>query len=143
MDLLIFNEHQLEACAYIFEIANGNTFEDFRIEVIATSQLPATNPDDLAEQIINGIESGSYITESSRGSAYWALSKRFDAELIPLFRKWLRNELKLENEGGLFQLMIALNNLDEPVFHKERSGFSSFEIELNYRDARYYLSNSD
>ncbi|MEM7187827.1 MAG: hypothetical protein AAF466_14350 [Bacteroidota bacterium] len=139
MKLLPLSNLQLEASAYVFEMANGNDLQDFRREVVTTSQLPDINPDQLAQHIVHGIEVDDYMDPNTRGTAYWALSKRFDTTLIPLFRKWLKKELELQNFGGMFQLMIALSNVDEPIFDSQRTGYASFEQDLNERDAHAYL----
>ncbi len=78
-----------------------------------------------------------------RSAAYWALSKRHDGSLLAHFRSWLGHELGQEEPNGLFQLMIALDNLNEPVFAGDRTGYAYHEIELNRRDAKRYLTSFD
>ena len=136
------NDHQLEACAYIFEIDLGNDQEDFRQDIIESSGISNYSPNELEKSILQELENGSYSDDDLRTSAYWALSKRFNRSLIPLFIKYLRFELTNQNTGPLFQLMIALNNMEEPVFSPSRTGFASFETELNMRDAELYLKEN-
>lgn len=44
------------------------------------------------------------------------------------------------NPNAVYQLLIALGNMGEPVFNKDREGGSAiYETELNLKDAREYL----
>ena len=132
---------QFEASAYIFEKANGNKKSEYEEKVIAESGLNNLKPIELENQIIKGIDSGLYSDTKERISAYWSLSKIHKNELIPNFRKWLKIELENENSDTVYQLMIALGNLEEPIFNLDRNGSSAFnETELNLRDAREYLN---
>ena len=49
--------------------------------------------------------------------------------------------MELENENGIavFQILIGLDRLDEPVFDKSRTGQAVDETELNIKDAKQYL----
>ena len=132
---------QFEASAYIFEKANGNKKSEYEEKIIAESGLNNLKPIELKNQIIKGINSGLYSDSKERISAYWSLSKIHKTELIPNFRKWLKTELENENSDTVYQLMIALGNLEEPIFNIDRNGSSAFnETELNLRDAREYLN---
>jgi len=131
---------QIEAATYIFEKDYGNKHSEFLEKIIKESGLSGLNISDLEKIILDGINSGLYKDNQSRTSAYWALSKRFNAVLIPSFKKWLKIETENGDTGSLFQIMIALNNLEEPVFHKDRSSYAFDEIELNLRDAEIYLN---
>jgi hypothetical protein len=132
---------QFEASAYIFEKANGNKKSEYEEKVIAESGLNNLKPIELENQIIKGIDSGLYSDSKERISAYWSLSKIHKNELIPNFRKWLKTELENENSDTVYQLMIALGNLEEPIFNLDRNGSSAFnETELNLRDAKEYLN---
>jgi hypothetical protein len=136
------NDHQLEACAYIFEIDLGNDRLNFRQDIIESSGISNYSPNELEKSILQGLENGSFSDDDLRTSAYWALSKRFNRKLIPLFRKYLKYEMELKNTGPLFQLMVALNNIEEPVFSASRTGFAHFETELNLKDAELYLDEN-
>ena len=48
----------------------------------------------------------------------------------------------MENENGIavFQILIGLDRLDEPVFNEKRTGQAVNETELNLRDAKKYLN---
>lgn len=60
--------------------------------------------------------------------------------MIPNFKKWLKIELENENSDTVYQLMIALGDLEKPIFNSDRNGSSAFnETELNLRDANKYL----
>jgi len=131
---------QFEASAYIFERANGNKKSEYEEKVIAESGLNNLKPIELETQIVNGIDNGLYSDSKERISAYWSLSKIHKTELIPNFKKWLKIELEKENVDTVYQLMIALGNLEESIFNIDRNGSSAFnETELNLRDARKYL----
>ena len=135
---------QFEASAYIFERANGNKKSEYEEKVIAESGLDNLKPIEIENQIINGIDSGFYSDSKERISAYWSLSKIHKTELIPNFKKWLKVELENENAHPVYQLMIALGNLEEPIFSIDRNGSSAFnETELNLRDARKYLETNE
>ena len=78
--------------------------------------------------------------EGSRAVAYWALSKRYDKALIPDFKNWLKIELASKDKTAVYQILIALDNVDEPVFGKDRDGgYAAHETTLNIRDAENYL----
>jgi hypothetical protein len=133
---------QLEASAYVFEKSNGNKKSEYEEKVIAESGLNNLKPIELETQIINGINNGLYSDSKERISAYWALSKIHKIELIPNFKKWLKTELEQKNTDTVYQLMIALGNLEEPIFNTDRNGSSAFnETEMNLRDATAYLKN--
>lgn len=133
---------QLEAAAYIFEKDNGNKHPDLLEKIILESGLSNLNISDLEKIILDGLNSGIYKDDELRVSAYWALTKRFNPKFIPSFKKWLKKEFDNKNTKLLFQIMIALDNLDVQIFHIERTGFAVDEIELNLRDAKKYLCMS-
>lgn len=134
------SKKQLEACAYIFEKEHGTILDAYQNNVVASASLVDFDSSALETLIVNTLNESVYDMES-RGSAYFALSKRFNHLLIPSFRKWLQDEIQQDNKEVIFQLMIALDNLEEPVFHPDRSGYASFELELNIRDAKTYLNS--
>lgn len=134
---------QLEAAAYIFEKVNGNSHSDLENRIIAESNLTRYNPPELERIIVEGLENGIYDGLADRISAYWALGKRFNRDLIPYFKKWLQKESDLNEQQAVYQLLIALGNMGEPVFDSDRNGSSaSWETELNMRDAKKYLNKN-
>lgn len=134
---------QLEEAAYIFEKVNGNSHSDFENRIIAESNLTRFNPPELERIIFEGLENGIYDGLADRISAYWALGKRFNRDLIPYFKKWLQKESDLNDQQAVYQLLIALGNMGEPVFNSDREGGSaSWETELNMRDAKKYLKKN-
>lgn len=134
---------QFEASAYIFEKANGNKKSEYEEKAIAESGLTDLNPIELEIKIVNGLNDGLYSDSKERISAYWSLSKIHKTELIPDFKKWLKLELEQNDAYTVYQLMIALGNLEEPVFNIELDGSSAFnETEFNLRDARKYLETN-
>ena len=90
--------------------------------------------------IIEGLHENAYKIEKTRTSAYWALSERNNSNLIPHFKVWLQKEIDAKKNTAAFQLMIALHQLKEPIFHPDRENTSVDEVELNLRDATAYLS---
>jgi hypothetical protein len=53
-----------------------------------------------------------------------------------------QEEYERQDSAPVYQLMIALDNLGENIFNKDRKGgSSSFEIDLNMRDAKKYLES--
>jgi len=62
-----------------------------------------------------------------------------DRELLPFFREQLGIEMQRDLEAT-YQIMIALDNLDEPIFSAERNGsYSILDHELNRQDAEFYF----
>jgi hypothetical protein len=137
-ELKLTNEQFTEA-AFIFEKANGNSHSNFENEIIAESELTKFEPTELEKIIVDGLNAGIYKNQDERVSAYWSLSKICNRNLIPDFKKWLNYELESENGTAIFQILVALDRLEEPAFHKKRNGRGFDEIELNIRDAKKYL----
>ena len=131
---------QFDAISYIFETANGNNLGDYENGIIRASKLKEVPPEALVDAILECFQDAIPSDISYRISAYWALSKRFDKTLIPFFQDQLEFELTIEGVPAVFQLLIALDNLTEPVFNKDREGsYAGMDIELNIRDAISYL----
>ncbi len=133
------NEQFTEA-AFIFEKANGNLHSEYERKIIAESELIKFQPIELERIIVNGLNSGIYKNEGERVSGYWSLSKIGNRNLISEYRKWLRTELENENGIAVFQILIGLDRLDEPVFNENRTGQDVNETELNLLDAKEYLN---
>lgn len=134
------NLDQFEACAYLFEQEHGRELHESESERLRHTQLPSDNTKELEEIITSGLDHNLYGNIEERASAYWSLTKRHNSNLIPHFTTWLKNEFEEENHGPVYQLLIALGNLDVEVFGKDREGSTAgFEIELNMRDAEDYL----
>ncbi|MDH4058402.1 MAG: hypothetical protein OEU76_06535 [Cyclobacteriaceae bacterium] len=139
-----FTKIQFEAAAYIFEKTHGNKKGDYEEKIISKSGLSGYPLLELEQKIVDGLNSQNYETSKERTAGYWALSKRFNKLLTKNFKNWLRKELELNEPFAVYQLMIALENLDEPVFNPNRQGSSaSDEIEKNMSDARVYLKSAD
>ena len=130
---------QFTEVAFIFEKENGNSHSEFEKEIIAESKLTEYNPTELEKIIVDGLNSGIYKNEDERISGYWSLSKIRNRNLIAEYKKWLRTELENENGIAVFQILIGLDQLDEPVFNENRTGQGVDETELNIRDAKQYL----
>ncbi|WP_322549151.1 hypothetical protein [Flavobacterium psychraquaticum] len=130
---------QFTEVGIIFEKENGNVHSDFEKNIIAESVLTKYKPTELEKIIIFGLNSGIYENEDERVSAYWSLSKIGNRNLIANFKKWLLTELENEKGLAIFQILIALDRLDEPAFNKNRTGRAFDETELNIRDAKNYM----
>ena len=130
---------QFTEVAFIFEKENGNSHSNFEKGIIAESKLTEFKTSELEQIIVDGLNSGIYKTEEERVSGYWSLSKIGNRNLITDFKKWLLTELENENGIAVFQILFALDRLDEPVFNKNRTGQGVDETELNVRDAKQYL----
>lgn len=136
-------DEQFEALAYIFERENGNKKSDYENKVIAESGLSNFEPELLERSVVDGLNNGIYDSSTDRISAYWVLGKRFNRNLIPSFKKWLQKEFDLNDPLAVYQLLISLGNMEEPVFNPDRDGSSAyFETELNMRDAKDYLNKN-
>ena len=86
-----------------------------------------------------GIEDDSSAEGKYRRQAYWALGKRRDKNLISFLRERLRIEMSRDPDAT-YQILIALDDLQEPVFSERREGhYSVLDEELNLDDARAYL----
>lgn len=137
----ILTDLQLEAAGYRFERSLGRALDEREARIVRSVELPAEDIAELAQVLVRFLESDPASVES-RIRAYWALSKLFDRALLPRFRSWLRRELRRSSDA-LFQVMIALDNLGEPVFPPERTGVAAFEKARNMRDAARYLDVSE
>ena len=133
---------QFTEVAFIFEKENGNSHSDFEKQIIAESKLTEIKSSELEKTIVDGLDSGIYKKEDERVSGYWALSKIGNRNLIADFKKWLLTELNDENGIAVFQLLVALDQLEEPVFNENRNGRGANETELNIKDAKHYLNKN-
>lgn len=124
--------------ALIFEQANGNRLDENDVLLIEKSTLSNCSAEYLEAALVESLNAGR--PTSYRASVYWALGKRFNRELIPDFKKWMAQELQNQEFGAVYQLLIALDNLEEPVFGNDRNGsYSAMDTKLNVRDAKIYL----
>lgn len=136
--MTLTNEQFTEA-GFIFEKENGSHHSDYEKDIIAESELTKFKPTELEQFIVDGLNSGIYKNEDKRVSAYWSLSKIGNRKLISQYKNWLRTELENGNPIAVFQILVGLDRLDEPAFHKKRTGRAVDETELNFRDAKNYL----
>jgi hypothetical protein len=128
------------AIAFLFARANGNKLGEYEQGELEKCGLSKADPDQLAEQLLQAIEDDDSCDATLRGASYSALGKRFDKSLLPFFRRSLRRELARDMHA-IYQIMIALDNLNEPIFSEARDGgYSSSEIDLNRTDAEGYLA---
>ena len=137
---LKLTKEQFTEAGFIFEKANGNYHSDFEKKIISESEFTKLNPSELEQLIVDGLNSGIYKNEGERVSGYWSLSKIGNPNLISEFKKWLQIELNNGNGIAIFQLLVALDRLNEPVFDESRTGRGEDETELNLIDAQNYLN---
>ena len=129
----------LTAAAFRFEAARGVRHSDFETDIIEESGLETVPPDDLAQTLWHWLATEG-ADSPLRGSAYWALGKRRDPrDLAPLVAA-LRRELPRDADVA-YQILIALENLGEPVFPPEQRERSSRDHELNRAAALRYLGS--
>jgi hypothetical protein len=138
---MTFKNDQFVAIAFLFEKENGNSPGEYEESVINHSKLKNIPTEQLEAFIIEGLNENAYKIERTRTSAYWALSERKNPNLIPHFKVWLQKEIDAKKNTAAFQLMIALEQLGEVIFHADRESKSVDEVELNLRDASQYLKN--
>ncbi|MES2440358.1 MAG: hypothetical protein V4584_14915 [Verrucomicrobiota bacterium] len=134
----MFSGDYLMAVAFFFERENGNPLGENELAEIKEHGLEFADAEAIARQLQLSL-GGNPLSADARASIYWALSKRFDDSLLPFFQESLARELG-EDNSPVFQVMIALDNLNQPVFSKGREGsFSVLDDELNRGDAAAYL----
>jgi len=131
----------LRAAAYIFERANGYELQDYQRDEIKKAGYDNKAASILALEIINLLKCHNDMDSDSRITAYWALGKRQDKNLLNFFQESL-NEETAKDIRVAYQIMIALEDIGENIFGKDRqeNGYSFDEDELNRRDAIDYLS---
>lgn len=135
------NINQLTAAALVFEKNRGIKQTSYNLELITGCGYTDLGSDELKDQIFNVFESDKIIDAELRSTAYWALGKKVDMDLIPFFVQRLKIELT-EHIQAAYQIMIALDCLGESVFGKDRNGKYTFnEDELNHRDGLIYLDS--
>jgi len=140
---MFLNNDQVLEAAFIFERHNGVRHGDYENDLIAFSKLKDYQPAKLEQLLIKGVDAGVYTNDEERVGVYWALSKSNNRQLIPVFRRWLRSEVAANCDTVLFQLLVALDRLDEPVFPRTRSSRAADDNALNLRDARAYLNKME
>ena len=128
----------LTAAAFRFEAARGVRHSDFETEIITELELDTIAPDDLAHTLWDWL-GGKGADSPLRSSAYWALGKRHDPRDLTSLVAVLHRELPRDADA-VYQILIALENLGEPVFPPEQRGRSSRDHESNRAAAQRYLN---
>ena len=130
----------LEAIVCLFDQANGRELASYETSQLLEHSLNGEDPVSISKLLVDLIRRDKSLDAYYRLAVYWALSKRYDKELIPFFVERLIIELTLGDEA-IYQLLIALDNLDEAVFGQDRDGsYSILDTDLNRRDAKLYLT---
>lgn len=114
-------------------------------EWIDSEEVTTQEVEDIKAALVGCLERTSDV--GTRGSIFWALGKSRDPKYLILYQSHLAEHLKQLQEHGhaLFQLLIALDNLQEDVFERDSNGTSGqgiTEIEKNIRQARRYLAKT-
>jgi hypothetical protein len=131
---------EITEAGFIFERERGFNHSEFEKDSINQSSILHITSDELEQLIVKGLDYNVYENETERTSAYWALSKRVNKKLIAKFRNWLKVELENNQYYAIYQILIALDYLEENVFSKSRTGRDDSEFELNRIDALSYLN---
>ena len=131
---------EITEAGFIFERERGFNHSEFEKDTINQSSLLHLTCFELEQLLVNGLDNNVYENEIERTSAYWALSKRVDKKLIAKFRNWLKFELENNHYYAIYQILIALDYLEENAFSKSRTGRDDSEFELNRIDALNYLN---
>ena len=138
-----FPEKAINAAAYIFEKANGNKLAGFEVAEIDHYGLSEVHPELIVKELMIVVAEDHKTNSSYREKVYWALGKRFESKLIPFFRERLSLELQ-RNLIAVYQILIALDNLEESVFSLDRNGsVGMHEYDLNRKDAVDYLNSKN
>ena len=133
-----FPEDAIPAAAFLFELARGVPLGPHEISEIQRHGLDGVDPE-LVERELRYLITAEHKSDSrDRQQSYWALGKKQDSGLVPFFRDQLRLELRRDMIAA-YQIMIALQDVGEPAFGSDRSGYSFDDYELNRRDAENYL----
>ena len=126
------------AVGFFFELAGGVPHEPYEMSEIQKHGLDGLDPERIARELRDLITAEHKNDNRDRQQAYWALGKKRDRGLIPFFCDQLRLELRRDMIAA-YQIMIALQDIGEPIFGSDRSGYSFDDHELNRRDAESYL----
>ena len=129
----------LTAAAFRFEAARGVLHSSFETEFIADAELTTVPPDDLAHTLWHWLATEG-ADSPLRSSAYWALGKRRDPRDVTPLVAALRRELPRDADV-VYQILIALEDLGEPVFPPQQRERSSRDHEPNRAAAQRYLAS--
>jgi hypothetical protein len=133
-----FPESHLLAAVYLFERENGRTLDSGEAWELIEAEMNSSRPEEVAAWICQTIESSPAPNAQYRGTAFWVLGKRMDPELLDFFRRHLTLEVEQDMEVA-YQIMIALDNLDEPVWPSRQGGVSVIDHTVNHAAARRYI----
>lgn len=135
-------ENAIPAAAFLFESLRGVPLGPYELGEIEACGFYGIDPELVARELRYLITAEYKGDSRDRQQAYWALGKKLDHDLIPFFRDQLRLEVRRDMIAA-YQIMIALQDIDEATFDPSRSGYSLDEYELNRQDAERYLETVD
>jgi hypothetical protein len=134
----MFTRSQLLAAAQRFEMANGRALEQDEHDCVVAAGLGGIELQTLVDQICSILDLSLVLESDFRSTAFWALGKSYDSRLVEFFRRHLGREVE-RDMAVAYQIMIALDNLDEPIWQADKQSFGVNETELNYEAAVRYL----
>ncbi len=137
-----FPENAIAAVAFLFEANNGRKLSDLELDEVRHHELENSDPNKLADILKSCVQDDRSSDATYRQQIYWALGKKYDHNLLSFFRKRLSIELQRDMEAA-YQIMIALDNLDEPVFSEQREDYAITEYQQNKADAEKYLARTE
>jgi hypothetical protein len=129
------SEIQIEAAGYRFEQCRGRQLAASELSLIRQAGFQDVDPKRLADLLWDTLAKPQ--PAEYRTSAYWALGKRGDKTDKAKLISALRTEVEAHIRVG-YQIMIALDNLGEPVFSRDSRGYH--DDDENRRDALAYLA---
>ena len=136
--LLHMSEKSIEAAAILFDRIRGVSLSTAELKEIETHFGKNIDTTQIKDSLLQAISSHPSPTSNYRSLVYWALGKLYDRSLLVFFQQSLKIERELDLEVA-YQVMIALDNLDEPVF--SRTSLSVFDHQQNDQDALRYLKS--
>ena len=135
----MFPESNLVVAAARFELAHGRRLEPAELQQVVDAGLEEIEPHILADQIRQSLDSAPDLSAGYRSAAFWALGKHCDSGLLRFFRHHLAREIPRNMEVA-YQIMIALDNLGEPVWPPGQCSRAVTDSAQNREAAARYLN---
>ena len=135
---MIFPEENIEAVAYLFESTVGSTLDETQLNCVKKAGITQSDVPALVRALKNSVQNIRAADCGYRSKVYWALGKLYSDELLEFFQQMLEKEIG-RNVEVAYQIMIALDNLDEPIFDPGREIFSVLDHKENLKDAMKYI----
>lgn len=133
--------NQVLATAFVFERCRGLPLGSYELNEIQEQGLDDVDPELLMRNLTTLVMTFDEGENQERSQVYWVLGKKRDRALIPFFRQQLGAELS-RDMNAVYQIMIALQDLDAPGLEVSCGGYSSQDEEWNREVAARYLKTS-